>query len=54
MHSSIKELLPPGRGSVGVAQQCPVGKSLFLPPAKRLAFRMAAPRWGADQSSATT
>ena len=25
-HSSIKELLPPGRGSAGVAQQCPVGK----------------------------
>ena len=26
-HSSFKELLPPGRGSAGVAQQCPVGKS---------------------------
>ena len=25
-HSSMKELLPPGRGSAGVAQQCPVGK----------------------------
>ena len=25
-HSSIKELLLPGRGSVGEAQQCPVGK----------------------------
>ena len=25
-HSSFKELLPPGRGSAGVAQQCPVGK----------------------------
>ena len=24
--SSIKELLPPGRRSAGVAQQCPVGK----------------------------
>ena len=23
-HSSMKELLPPGRGSAGVAQQCPV------------------------------
>ena len=39
-HSSIKELLPPGRGPAVVAQQCPVGESLFLPPAKRLAFRM--------------
>ena len=28
-HSSIKELLPPGRGSAGVAQQCPVGKQLL-------------------------
>ena len=26
VHSSMKELLPPGRGSAGVAQQCPVGK----------------------------
>ena len=26
-HSSIKELLPPGRGPVGVAQQCPVGET---------------------------
>ena len=31
-HSSIKELLPPGRGPAVVAQQCPVGESLFLPP----------------------
>ena len=36
-HSSKKELLPPGRGPAGVAQQCPV-------PAKRLAFRMVPPR----------
>ena len=32
LHSSIKELLPPGRGPAVVAQQCPVRESLFLPP----------------------
>ena len=30
-HSSIKELLPPGRGSAGVAQQCPPCEETRLP-----------------------
>merc|ERR1712107_748136 len=47
-HSSIKELLPPGRGSVGVAQQCPVSSPQRDSPSE---WRLAAIRFRTRGSS---